>query len=172
MTITEIVALPDGRLAGYHVAGQGIPALMFPGFTAASMREHSALFPSVLRSYLIDLPGPARQLAVRQAGFYELARSSLGLGRVIVFGHSAGSAAALAYAATYPQHTAACVLVSPGAAAGPLPRRISCRTLVIGGEFAPIGGEIPGAEFVALAATESPDGYRQVVLDFLRGSRC
>jgi len=168
--VTEIVELPDGRLASYHVAGKGIPALMFPEFTAASMRQHSALFPYVLRSYVIDLPGLARHLAVRQAGFYELARSSLSLGRVIVFGQSSGSAAALAYAAAYPQHTAACVIVAPTVQAWPLLRRISCRTLVIGGESGPIAGEIPGAEFVALPAMESPDGYRQVVLDFLRGS--
>jgi len=189
--MTEIVELPDGRLASYQVAGKGIPALMFPGSTAAAcMRQHNALFPYVLRSYLIDLPcagHPARHLAVRQASLYELARRSLGLGRVIVFGHSSGSAAALAYAATYRQHTAACVIVAPDVQACPLLRRISCRTLVVAGELdlsygpaqaRPIAGEIPGSEFVALPdcgrlpAMESPDGYRQVVLDFLRGPLC
>lgn len=172
----EIVELPDGRLASYHVAGRGIPALMFPGFAAACLRQHSALFPYVLRSYVIDLPGSGD--STEHARSYELARSSLGLGRVVVFGHSSGSAAAFAYAATYPQHTAACVVVapaldpgpalaavgqgdgpSPGHSIRPLLRRISCRTLVVSGELdlssgpaqaRPLAAEIPGSEFVAL----------------------
>lgn len=183
--MTDIVELPDGRLASYQVAGRGIPALMFPGVTAAYTRRHGALFPYVLRSYAIDLPGSGHSTG--QAGFYELARSSLGLGRVVVFGHSKGSAAALAYAATYPEHTAACVIVAPALEARRVPRRISCRTLVVSGELdlssgpaqaRPIAGEIPGSEFVALPecgrlpAMEAPDGYRQVVLDFLRGPLC
>lgn len=183
--MTEIVELPDGQLASYQVAGRGIPALMFSGATAAYARRHSALFPYVLRSYAIDLPGSGQP--ARQVRCYELARSSLGLGRVVVFGHSSGSAAALTYAATYPQHTAACVVVAPVLEARPVLRRISCRTLVVSGELdlsggpaqaRPIAEEIPGSEFVALPdcgrlpAMEAPDGYRQVVLDFLRAPRC
>jgi len=180
--MTEI-ELPDGRLASYQVAGRGIPALMFSGATAAYARRHSALFPYLLRSYAIDLPGSG--YPARQVRSYELARSSLGLGRVVVFGHSSGSAAALTYAATYPQHTTACVVVAPVLEPRPvLLRRISCRTLVVSGELdlsggpaqaRPIAEEIPRSEFVALPdcgrlpAMEAPDGYRQVVLDFLRG---
>lgn len=183
--MTEIVELPDGRRASYQVAGRGIPALMFPGVTAAYTRQHSALFPYVLRSYAIDPPGSGHPTG--HARFYELARRSLGLGRVVVFGHSSGSAAAFTYAATYPQHTAACVVVAPAPDAWPVLRRISCRTLVVSGELdlttgpaqtRPIAEKIPRSEFVALPdcgrlpAMETPDGYRQVVLDFLRGPHC
>ena len=183
--MTEIVELPDGELASYQVAGRGIPALVFPGVTAAYTRRHSALFPYVLRSYAIDLPCSGH--STRQACFYELARRSLGLGRVVVFGHSSGSAAAFTYAATYPQHTAACVVVAPAVEVRPVLRHISCPTLVVSGELdlesgpalaRPVADEIPGSEFVALPdcgrlpAIEAPDEYRQVVLDFLRAPRC
>jgi pimeloyl-ACP methyl ester carboxylesterase len=183
--MTEIVELPDGRLASYQVAGRGIPALMFPGVTDAYTRQHSALFPYVLRSYAIDLPGSGHP--ARQVRSYELARSSLGLGRVVVFGHSSGSVAALTYAAAYPEHTTACVAVAPALEARPVLRRVACRTLVVSGELdlssgpaqaRPISEEIPGSEFVALPdcgrlpAMEAPDGYRQIVLDFLRGPLC
>jgi pimeloyl-ACP methyl ester carboxylesterase len=183
--MTEILELPGGRLADYHVAGSGIPALLFPGSGGACQRQYSALFPFVLRTYLFDLPGPAGQSPEEHARRYEQARSAIGLRRVVVFGHASGAAAALAYAAMYPERTAACVVVAPaGTGAYPLLEHVSCRTLIVAGELdltsgpaqaGPVAQRIPHAELVVLPgcgrlpAVEAPGGYRQVVLDFLRG---
>lgn len=180
--MTEIAELPDGRYASYHVAGSGIPALMFlePAAGCVPLRQHSALFPAVLRTYLVDLPGAAAP--EEQARCYEEVRDAVGLGRVTVFGHWSGAAAALAYAAMYPERTAACVAVAPAAdartatltaagkgrsqpdgagrrAAAPRHDRDSCRTLIVSGELDVTGGPaqarqiaqgIPGSEVVVL----------------------
>jgi len=183
--MTEILELPGGRLADYHVAGSGIPALLFPGSGGACQRQYSALFPFVLRTYLFDLHCPAGQSPEELARRYEQARSAIGLRRVVVFGHGSGAAAALAYAAMYPERTAACVAVAPaGTGAYPLLEHVFCRTLIVAGELdltsgpaqaGPVARRIPHAELVVLPgcgrlpAAEEPGGYRQVVLDFLRG---
>lgn len=67
---------------------------------------------------------------------------------------------ALAYAALYPQNTAACVAVAPfgadcGAGTAWL-ARIRRPTLVVAGE---------------LPALEAPEAHREVVIDFLRANR-
>jgi pimeloyl-ACP methyl ester carboxylesterase len=183
--MTQIVELPAGRRGGYDVAGRGIPALLFPGSGVACQRQYSVLFPFVLRTYLFDLPGAAEHDPEERARRYEEARSAIGLRRVVVFGHASGAAAALAYAAMYPEHTAACVAVAPdGADACPLLEGVSCRTLIVAGELDLIRGpaqarlvaqRIRRSELVVLPgcgrlpAVEAPGGYRQVVLDFLRG---
>ena len=189
--MTEIVQLPAGRRASYHVTGSGIPALLFPGSGTACLRQHSVLFPFVLRSYQVDLPRAAEHSPEDRARRYEEARRAIGLRRVVVFGHASGAAAALAYAAMYPGRTAACVAVAPvahrhvpRAGAHPLLERVSCRTLIVAGELdlisgpaqaAPIARLVPRSELVVLPdcgrlpPVEAPGGYRQVVLDFLRG---
>jgi pimeloyl-ACP methyl ester carboxylesterase len=189
--MTEIVELPAGRRASYHVTGRGIPALLFSGSGASCLRQHSVLFPFVLRSYVIDLPRAAEDSPEERARRYEEARDAIGLHRVVVFGHASGAAAALAYAAMYPEHTAACVAVAPvaywpvgRAGVHPLLERVSCRTLIVAGELdlfggpaqaRPIAQRVPQAELVVLPdcgrrpPVEAPGGYRQVVLDFLRG---
>jgi pimeloyl-ACP methyl ester carboxylesterase len=124
--MTEIIRLPDGRLASYRAFGRGIPTLMFPGgpgLAASHLAADAALFPFVLRSYLIDPPGTGASTppadpadyhsAAGCARFYEQAREALGVPRVVVFGHSSGALAALAYAAMYPARTVACVAVAP-----------------------------------------------------------
>ena len=120
----------QGRVGG--VTGDGIPALALPGgpgFEAGYLAGDAGLFADVLSSYLVDPPGsgastppqdPSGYSAEAQASFYEAVRRALGLPKVIVFGHSFGATVALAYAAAYPESTAACVAVAPlaiGAAA-------------------------------------------------------
>jgi pimeloyl-ACP methyl ester carboxylesterase len=128
--MTEIVELRDGRLASYHASGNGIPTLMLPGgpgLAAAYLDGDAALFPDTLRSYLFDQPGsgsstppadPSGYSAEEQARFFEEARRALGVSKVVVFGHSFGATVALAYAALYPESTAACVAVAPFAIGG------------------------------------------------------
>jgi pimeloyl-ACP methyl ester carboxylesterase len=121
----KIVKLRGGQLASFQVLGQGIPALMIPGgrgISASYLADDAELFPYVLRSYLVDPPGsgmstppedPAEYSPCDLARFYEEARKALGLSRVVLLGHSSGASAALAYAAMYPQSTAACIAVAP-----------------------------------------------------------
>ena len=192
--MTEIIKLPGGRAASYRVIGTGIPALLFPagpGLASTCMTADAELFPTVLRSYLIDPPGAGSSTPPQDAAdyspawrarFYEQVRTALGLGKVVAFGHSQGATAALAYAASYPRQTAACVAVAPVDIPVPLDR-ISCRTLVIAGELDPscvpaqarhaVEG-IRQSDFVTLPgcghlpALDTPAEYRQVILDFLR----
>ncbi len=126
----EIVKLSDGRLASLQVLGQGIPAIMIPGargIGAPYLAGDAGLFRSVLRSYLVDPPGsetstPPENTAEPSprddARFAEEVRKALGLCRVVVIGHSSSASAALAYAAMYPQNTAACVAIAPSGIGG------------------------------------------------------
>jgi proline iminopeptidase len=104
--------------------GQGRDALMFPGgpgFAAAYMRGDAERFADVLRSHLIDPHGsggstppvdPAEYSPEGHARFYEEVRRALGLGPVVVFGHSFGATTALMYSAMYPDSVAACIAVA------------------------------------------------------------
>ncbi|HEY6278998.1 MAG TPA: alpha/beta hydrolase [Streptosporangiaceae bacterium] len=122
--MTEITGLPEGRAASYHIIGDGRPALMFaggPGFSAAYMDGDAELLSGALRSHLIDPPGsgsstppadPAGYSPEGHARFYEEVRRALGLPEVVVLGHSFGATTALAYAALFPESTAACIAVA------------------------------------------------------------
>jgi pimeloyl-ACP methyl ester carboxylesterase len=116
--------LSGGRVATYEVVGEGLDTLMFPGgpgFAAAYMRGDAELFADVLRSHLIDPHGsggstPPTDLAdyspEGHARFYEEVRRSLGLGPVVMFGHSFGATTALTYSAMYPESVTACLAVA------------------------------------------------------------
>src|SRR5262249_48071353 len=105
------VELEGGRQATYEVIGSGLPALMLaggPGSAAAYMRTSARLFADVLQSHLIDPHGsggstapadPADYSPEGHARYYEEVRQALGLGEVVVFGHSFGATTALTYAA-------------------------------------------------------------------------
>ena len=121
----QAVQLSDARQATYEVVGEGRPTLMLPGgpgFAAEYMRGDAELFSDVLQSYLIDPHGsggstppadPTHYSPEGHASFYEDTRSALGLGRVVVFGHSFGATTALTYAALYPESVTACIAVAP-----------------------------------------------------------
>ena len=119
----ETTALGGGRQASYEVIGDGRDALMLaggPGFAAAYMRADAQLFADVLRSYLVDPHGsggstppadPAGYSPEGHGTFYEEVRRSLGLGPVVIFGHSFGATTALTYSAMYPDAVTACIAV-------------------------------------------------------------
>jgi pimeloyl-ACP methyl ester carboxylesterase len=121
----QTVELNHGQQATYEVLGGGLPALMLPGgpgFGRGYMRGTAELFADVLRSHLIDPHGsggstppadPADYSPEGHARFYEEAREALGLGRVVVFGHSFGATTALTYAALYPEAVERCIAVAP-----------------------------------------------------------
>jgi proline iminopeptidase len=123
----SVQALGSGgkRQATYEVIGDGRVALMLPGgpgLASAYMRGDATLFADVLRSHLIDPLGPggstppsdhAQYSPEGHARFYEEVRSSLGLGPVVVFGHSFGATTALTYSAMYPESVQSCIAVAP-----------------------------------------------------------
>jgi proline iminopeptidase len=116
--------LEGGHVATYDVVGTGRDALMFPGgpgFAAAYMRSDAERFSDTLRSHLIDPHGsggstpprdPADYSPEGHARFYEDVRRTLGLGPVVVFGHSFGATTALTYSAMYPDSVTACIAVA------------------------------------------------------------
>jgi pimeloyl-ACP methyl ester carboxylesterase len=119
----SIQALGDERQVTFDVIGDGRVALMFPGgpgLAGAYMRGDGVLFADVLRSHLLDPHGSggstppeddAQYSPEGHARFYEEARSALGLGPVVVFGHSFGATTALTYAAMYPESVQSCIAV-------------------------------------------------------------
>jgi proline iminopeptidase len=120
----SVQALGDERQVTFDLVGDGRVALMFPGgpgLAGAYMRGDAALFADVLRSYLLDPHGSggstppedhAQYSPEGHARFYEETRSALGLGPVVVFGHSFGATTALTYAAMYPESVQACIAVA------------------------------------------------------------
>jgi pimeloyl-ACP methyl ester carboxylesterase len=155
--MTQIIELLDGRRACLQVVGRGIPALMIPdgpGISASCLSADAGLFPYVLRSYLVDPPGPGSPTRPGDPGeyspcdlarFYEEVRKTLGLSRVVVLGHASGPSAALAYAAMFPRSTAACIAIARlgvGCGAGtdlrPLLSRMPRPALVLAGGLDPV----------------------------------
>ncbi|HEY3013724.1 MAG TPA: alpha/beta hydrolase, partial [Nocardioides sp.] len=100
------------------------PTLMLPGgpgLGAAYMRDHAELFADRLESYLIDPHGSGRSTPPRDPGeyspeghaaFYDEVRRALGLGDVLLLGHSFGGTTALAYSALFPERVTGCVAVA------------------------------------------------------------
>ena len=121
----ETVVLEGDRIATYTVIGEGTPTLMIPGgpgFSAMTMRPDARLFSDVLQCFLVDPPGsggssppadPSGYSVEAHARFYDAARTALGLGEVIAFGHSFGGSVALTLAALRPNEISACVTVAP-----------------------------------------------------------
>lgn len=120
----EIAHLTRGRQATYDVVGRGYDALLLaggPGFAATYMRGDAELFSDVLRSHLVDPHGsggssrpsdPAAYSPEGTARFYEEVRRALGLGPVVVLGHSFGATTALTLSAMYPASVSACIAVA------------------------------------------------------------
>lgn len=117
---------PGGeRQVTFEVIGDGRVALMLPGgpgLAGAYMRGDAMMFADVLHSVLLDPHGsggstpPADHDQYSPEGharFYEEARSALGLGPVVVFGHSFGATTTLTYSAMYPESVRACIAVAP-----------------------------------------------------------
>src|SRR5436190_16769057 len=119
----SVQSLGARRQVTFDVIGDGRVALMFPGgpgLAGAYMRGDAVLFADVLRSHLLDPHGSGGSTPPEDhsqyspeghARFYEEARSALGLGPVVVFGHSFGATTALTYSAMYPESVRACIAV-------------------------------------------------------------
>jgi proline iminopeptidase len=122
--VEQVIGLADGRQASYEVIGTGRPTLMLPGgpgLGAEYMYDHAELFADTLESYLIDPHGSGRSTPPREASaysaeghaaFYHEVRQALGLGDVLVLGHSFGATTALTYAALFPERVSGCVAVA------------------------------------------------------------
>lgn len=92
-----------------------------PGLGAAYMRDQAELFADTLESYLIDPHGSGRSTPPREASayspeghaaFYDEVRQALGLGDVMLLGHSFGATTALTYAALFPERVIGCIAVA------------------------------------------------------------
>ena len=112
----------DGFALGYQVLGQGLPTLVI-----GSARYYARVFDSNLQAHLQLVCMDHRGFATGPHGFepaactlpvlvddVEALRQHLGLGRVIILGHSGHGYMALEYAKAYPQHVSHVVLVGTG----------------------------------------------------------
>jgi proline iminopeptidase len=122
--VGQVIGLADGRQASYEVIGAGRPTLMLPGgpgLGAAYMYDQAELFADTLESYLIDPhgsgrstppPDPSAYSPDGHAAFYDEVRQALGLGDVLLLGHSFGATTALTYAALFPERVLGCIAVA------------------------------------------------------------
>ncbi len=114
----------DGTRLSYEDIGEGPPVVCLPGGPgrAAAYLEDLGGLGAQRRLVLVDLRGsgrsqfpddPATLAFPRQADDVEALRGHLGLDRVVLLAHSAGTLVAQAYAAAHPDQVAALVLVTP-----------------------------------------------------------
>jgi proline iminopeptidase len=115
----------DGTEIGYRVRGDGPPLVCLPGGpgrTGAYLGDLGGLDAS-RRLVLLDPRGtgmsadpadPATRRADRLIHDVESLRAHLGLDRMDLLAHSAGSVVATLYAAAYPQHLSRLALITPG----------------------------------------------------------
>ncbi len=114
--------LHDGTEVTYRVLGEGVAVLGMPGGPGISS-DYLASFAEPLMDglawHLIDPPGTGGTTSATDysisghADFYREVASTLGLDRVVVFGHSYSGTVAPTFAATYPEITLGCLLVAP-----------------------------------------------------------
>ncbi|MFI5528513.1 alpha/beta fold hydrolase [Kitasatospora sp. NPDC051853] len=130
---------PDGTLLTYHREGSGAPLLCLPG---GPMRDSACLgdlggLAAHRTLHRLDLRGtgdsaepadPETYRVDHQVEDVEAFRVALGLERVDLLAHSAGSDLAVLYAARYPERIARLVLVTPAAAAVDVPFTVEDRT--------------------------------------------
>lgn len=110
----------DGFELGYSIEGRGLNALVigsavyYPRTFSTHLREH-------LRLIFVDHRGFGKATAPYSNASFELnvliddieiARQALGLGKVIIIGHSGHAYLALEYAKKYPQHVSHVVLLA------------------------------------------------------------
>lgn len=118
----------DGTEIAYHVLGSGPPLVCLPGGpgrAAASLGDLGGLSNSrqlvVLDSRGVgrsaDPADPATFRVDRLVNDVESLRAHLGLDRMALLAHSAGSVLATLYAAAYPERLSALILLTPGLAA-------------------------------------------------------
>lgn len=118
----------DGTEIGYRVAGDGPPLVCLPGGPGRAAEYLGDLggLDRSLRLILPDIRGvglsadpadPATFRVDRLVSDVESLRGHLGLERMDLLAHSAGSVLATLYAAAYPERLSRLILVTPGLAA-------------------------------------------------------
>ncbi|MFD3538449.1 alpha/beta fold hydrolase [Streptomyces sp. NPDC058662] len=118
---------PDGTELSYRVIGDGDPVLCVPGGPADSvyLGDLGGLS-TYYRLIVLDLRGTGRSAIPRDASSYrcdrlvddvEALREHVGLPRMDLLGHSAGTNIATQYAARYPQRVSKLALIGPSARA-------------------------------------------------------
>lgn len=125
--MSEVVEVLGGRKASYQVVGRGLPTLMFPGgpgFAAEYMRPDAELLANRLQSFLVDPHGSGQSTPPDDssgytpeghARFYEEVRRALGLGEVVVLGHSFGAITGIVYCGLFPDAVTRFVCVAGSA---------------------------------------------------------
>ena len=117
----------DGYELAYVVEGQGPPALVI-GSRVYDARTWSPELRRHLRMAFVDHRGFARPTRPIAAGDFELdviladterLRAHLGLGKVVVIGHSGHGYMALEYARRHPEHVSHVVVVATGPSHAP-----------------------------------------------------
>jgi pimeloyl-ACP methyl ester carboxylesterase len=118
----------DGTFIGYRIAGDGPPLVCLPGGPGRAA-EYLGSLGGLDRSRRLILPDirgvglsadpedPATFRVDRLVGDVESLRAHLGLERMDLLAHSAGSVLATLYAAAYPQCLSRLILITPGLAA-------------------------------------------------------
>ncbi|MER5732064.1 alpha/beta hydrolase [Streptomyces sp. NPDC002138] len=122
----------DGTRLAYHVSGDGPPLICLPG----GPMEDSAYLGDLgglaahRRLIVLDLRGTGRSARPRDDGSYrcdrlvddvDALREHLGLGRVDLLAHSAGTNLAVLYAARHPERVARLALITPSVTAVGIP---------------------------------------------------
>lgn len=119
---------PDGTELAYHLAGAGDPLICLPGGPMQDAWYLSDLGGLSERRQLVladprgtgasGVPAdPASYRCDRQVDDVEALRTHLGLDRLDLLGHSAGTNLAVSYAARYPDRVGRLVLITPSAMA-------------------------------------------------------
>lgn len=127
-TIPPVPALTayDGTKLAYHVRGDGDPVVCLPGGPMQDAEYLGDLggLSERHRLVLVDHRGTGRSATPADAATYrcdhlvddvEALRDHLGLARMNLLAHSAGTNLAVLYAARYPEHVGKLVLVGPSA---------------------------------------------------------
>ncbi|WP_328303151.1 alpha/beta hydrolase [Streptomyces sp. NBC_00435] len=115
---------PDGTQLSYRVTGDGDPVVCIPGGPADSRYLGDLGGLSAHRRLIVlDLRGTGRSAVPEDTSTYrcdrlvddvEALREHLGLPRIDLLGHSAGTNIATQYAARYPEKVAKLALIGPG----------------------------------------------------------
>lgn len=123
---TGVVAVEDASLP-YLTEGRGIPAIVigssiyYPRIFSQELRNHLQLMFLDHRAF-VPSAGPASVLSCaldQLADDVERARQQLGLGRVVVIGHSGHAYMALEYAKRYAQYVSHVVMIAIAPDLGP-----------------------------------------------------
>ncbi|MFC8862767.1 alpha/beta fold hydrolase [[Kitasatospora] papulosa] len=114
---------PDGTRLSYRVTGEGDPVVCIPGGPADSIYlDDLGGLSTYRRLIVLDLRGTGRSAIPQDASSYrcdrliedvEALREHLGLPRVDLLGHSAGTNIATQYAARHPKNVSRLALIGP-----------------------------------------------------------